>query len=83
MTAGRSPAAPALVLALLCLGPLAEVPGPPAGGETATLRLSPLLPVHLLHATQRTLTRLVRHAAAALSGPRVHTHAQAGGDAHA
>ncbi|MDE2972474.1 MAG: hypothetical protein OXU35_09230 [Acidobacteriota bacterium] len=83
MTAGRSPAAPALVLALLVLGTLAESPGLPGRPEAAGLRLSPLLPVHLLHATQRTLTRLVRHAAAALSGPRVHTHAQAGGDAHA
>lgn len=76
MTASRSFAAPALVLALLALAPLAETPGPPARPETAGLRLSPLLPVHLLHATQRTLTRLVRHAIAALSRPRTHTRGQ-------
>ena len=83
MTAGLSPAAPALLLALLLLGPLAETPGPPARPQTAGLCLSPLLPVHLLHAAHRTLSRFVRHAAAALSGQRTHTPVKAGGGPHA
>ena len=83
MTAVRSPAAPALVLALLLLGPLADAPGPPARPETASLRLSPLLPVHLLHAAHQTLARLVRHAVATLSGQRTHTCSQPRGGPHA
>lgn len=83
MTAHRSFPAPALVLALLLLGPLAAAPGPAGGPATATLRLSPLLPFHILHAAHQTLTQLVRDAAAALSGPRTHTHADARGGLHA
>lgn len=83
MTAHRPFAAPALLLALLLLGPLAAAPGPAARPATACLRFSPLLPFHILHAAHQTLSQLVRDAAAALSGPRTHTHANARGRCHA
>ena len=83
MTAHRSFSAPALVLALLLLGPLAAAPGPAARPATACLRLSPLLPFHILHAAHQTLTQLVRDAAATLSAQRNHTHADARGHRHA
>ena len=83
MTAHRPFAAPALVLALLLLGPLAAAPGPADRPATTSLRVSPLLPFHLLHAAHQTLTQLVRRAAATLTGPRTHTHATARGHLHA
>ncbi len=83
MTAHRSFPAPALVLALLLLGPLAAAPGPADRPATASLRLSSLLPFHLLHAAHQTLAQLVRRAAATLSGQRTHTHADARGGLHA
>ncbi len=83
MTVHRSLPAPALVLALLLLGPLAAAPGPAARPATACLRFSPLLPFHILHAAHQTLAQLVRDAAATLSGQRNHTHADARGGLHA
>lgn len=83
MNTDRSLAAPALLLALLLLGPLAAAPGPADRPATASLQLSPLLPFHLLHAAHQTLTQLVRRAASTLSEPRTHTHADARGHRHA
>lgn len=83
MTAHRSLAAPALLLALLLLGPLAAAPGPADRPVTASLRLSPLLPFHVLHAAHQTLTDVVRRALTTLTGPRTHTHAYARGRCHA
>ena len=82
MTAHRPFAAPALLLALLLLGPLAAAPGPPDRPATS-LRLSPLLPFHILHAAHQTLAQLVRDAVTTLTGPRTHTHAYARGGLHA
>lgn len=83
MTAHRSVAAPALLLALLVLGPLATAPGPAGGPATVSLRLSPLLPFHVLHAAHQSLTQFVRDAVTTLTGRRTHTHADARGHRHA
>ena len=83
MNAHRSFAAPALLIALLLLGPLAAAPGPAARPVPVSLRLTPLLPFHILYAAHHTLTQLVRCAVSTLTGPRTHTHANARGQRHA
>ena len=83
MNADRPVAAPALLLALLLLGPLAAAPGPADRPVTASLQLSPLLPLHVLHAAHQTLAQLVRRAAATLTGLRTHTRTNARSRPHA